>query len=138
MLHNAKRGAGVKSMSLSLRNQRVQNHEMYLVDDIDTKLLRLRNPRKCPPQLLQGRLRIKSLDGLRLRLIQLLDQRHRLLEGLPGQHLTHPTRSTHQDIIIAWLLISLVRTKIPIHSTSEPSIAPKSERYTAQPSRRPT
>jgi hypothetical protein len=39
MSHNEKRGAGIGSMSLGLRNQRVQNDEMYLVDDIDTKLL---------------------------------------------------------------------------------------------------
>jgi hypothetical protein len=77
MFHSEKRGAGVESMSLSLRNQRVQNNEMYLVGDIDTKLLQLRNPRECPSQLLQRRLRTKSLDELRLRLKQLRDQRHR-------------------------------------------------------------
>ena len=75
--HNEKRGAGAESMCLNRRRRGLQSDEMYLADDIDTKLPQSRNPRKCLSQLPRRRLELKSIHELRLRLNQLPYQRHR-------------------------------------------------------------
>ena len=130
MSHNEKSGAAGQSLCLDRRRRGLQSDEMYLADDIDTKLRKFRNHKKCPSQLTQRRLELTSPD-------QLPKQRHRSHDSLPDQLLPRPDKATRIGDIRGWLRISPVRMRIPIHSTSEPTIALNLGRFTAQFSRQP-